>query len=97
MNGIVFDTPASSSKTYTLDVAADIYALIPNAHAGSTVMFTLVNLQATTYTMTLAASGTITNGGSAASLIVPVSGARTWLIVFTSGTAAVLYPMSFGA
>jgi hypothetical protein len=97
MNGIVFDTPASSSKTYTLDVAADIYALIPNAHAGSTVMFTLVNLQATTYTMTLAASATITNGGSAASLIVPVSGARTWLIVFTSGTAAVLYPMSFGA
>jgi hypothetical protein len=92
--GLVTQTP-TANRVITLPTAADLLALIPNAKVGSCVSLTVKNLAASTYTSTVAASASITNGGVAGDLTIAAAGTATFDIVFsnvTSGSvAAVAY------
>ena len=94
IGGIVKSTPGAAISI-TLPGADELLALVPGAVVGTTVKFKVVNCAATTHSITLAASGTITNGGVADHLVVAPATAASFEIVFTNvsdGTeAAVLY------
>lgn len=93
IGGIVKSTPEESINI-TLPGADDLLALVPGAVVGTTVKFKVVNCAAATHSITLAASGTITNGGVADHLVVAPATAASFEIVFTNVTdsvAAVLY------
>jgi hypothetical protein len=84
--GLVTQTP-TENRTITLPAAADLLALIPNAKVGSYVPLTVKNLAAATYTCTVTASESITNGGVAGDFVIAASGTATYDIVFSNVTA----------
>lgn len=94
LGGIIKITPTTTGIDITLPGAADLLALVPDAVIGTTVKFKVINCDDTN-SITLAASGSITNGGVDAHLGVAAETAASFEIVFTNVTigtvAAKLY------
>jgi hypothetical protein len=82
-----------SARTATLCSAADLYALVPGARVGSSVVVSFINNGADTDALTVGCPASITNKGLAGHLAVAQNTAKSYRIVFTSATAADLYPM----
>ena len=91
--GIVYGAMVTA-RTQTLCSATDLFAVVPGARVGASVILTIVNNGADTDVMTLACPASITNRGLAGHLTVGQNAARTWRIVFTSATAADLFAMN---
>lgn len=90
--GIIYGTIVSA-RTATLCAATDLYAIVPGARVGSAVVVSFINNGADTDALTVACPASITNKGLAGHLTVAQNSARSYRIVFTSATAADLYPM----
>jgi hypothetical protein len=88
IGGIVKSTP-ESAISLTLPNAADLLAFVPDAVVGTTVKFKVVNCAATTHSITLVESASITNGGVADHLGVAPATAASFEIVFTNVTDSV--------
>jgi hypothetical protein len=93
LGGVIYGIMVTA-RTQTLPSAAELWALAPGAAVGSAVDFTVVNCGADSDVMTVAVPASITNKGTAAHLTVGQNAARTYRIIFTSATAADIYPLS---
>ena len=93
LGGIIYGIMVTA-RTQTLPAASALWAIAPGAAVGSSVDFTVVNCGADSDVMTVAVPGSITNKGTATHLTVAQNAARTYRIVFTSSTAADIYPLS---
>lgn len=93
LGGIATMTP-TAARSVTLPSAADLLALVPNASIGSVIQFTIKNIAAATYAITVVASDDITNGGIAGDFTASAATNATYWIRFTNVTtapAAVMY------
>lgn len=93
LGGVIYGTIVSA-RTATFCAAADIWALIPGAAVGSSIVVTFVNNGADTDAITVAVPASITNKGLAGHLTVAQNTARSYRLIFTSSTAADLFPMN---
>jgi hypothetical protein len=91
--GIVIGTP-TAARSYQLPTGTELLAQFPRAKIGSAIRFTVVNLAAATYAITLVAGVGFTNGGIAAHLGIAAATSQSYIAVFTGITTptAVLYP-----
>ena len=86
-DGIVSATP-TQARNIQAPTAAAILALLPNYKTGDTFEFTLINLAASTYALTLTVNTGLTIVGSAA---VSAASSGTFMVRVASSTAVVCY------
>lgn len=86
-NTIASATP-TQARNVTTGTAADIIALCTNYAVGDTTEFTLINLAASTYALTLQGGSDVTIVGSAT---VAAASSATWYVRIASATTVVLY------
>lgn len=84
-NGVVYGA-VTAGRTWTIDSAANILALYPNARIGDTVELVVVNNAAGANSITVAVPTSITNLGLAGHLIVTQNTRGRFLIRFTNVT-----------
>ena len=86
LGGLFTQTP-TANRTLTLDTPAHIVAAIPGCIVGSSILFTVKNLTASTYSSTIAVVSGITNGGVAGDLTVAAAATASFRLVVSNATA----------
>ena len=86
-DGIVSATP-TQARNIQAPTAADILALLPNYKVGDSFEFSLINLAASSYALTLTVNTGLTIVGSAA---VSAASSGTFMVRVASSTAVVCY------
>jgi hypothetical protein len=87
----IFTMIPDQARNFTLPTPALTYAVAPSGAIGTCMEFTIVNNAAGASAITVVAGTGWTNGGLATHLVVSQNVAATFMIRFTSSTAAVIY------